>query len=220
MFEDFLETDGQREKFRSIANRLLNSCFIVKNKQGTNKESRSDYFFIMQHKKEFNDFFELLNYEVLYDEIQCVIGLKNLQGTGRIQLNKIESILLLILRVLFLQKKNDLNQQSDDIVVTMQEINDKYATLDVKNKPNLDKITEINFVRLFKRFNLIDNLDRDVNQSDARIVIYPSILMAVPVENVTSYYEKMESRLAQYKGDVVNGTESDDEEVPDETSFG
>ena len=80
MFEDFLETDGQREKFRSIANRLLNSCFIVKNKQGTNKESRSDYFFIMQHKKEFNDFFEMLNYEVLYDEIQCVIGLKNLQG--------------------------------------------------------------------------------------------------------------------------------------------
>ena len=220
MFENFLETDGQREKFRSIANRLLNSCFIVKNKQGTNKESRSDYFFIMQHKKEFNDFFEMLNYEVLYDEIQCVIGLKNLQGTGRIQLNKIESILLLILRVLFLQKKNDLNQQSDDIVVTMQEINDKYATLDVKNKPNLDKITEINFVRLFKRFNLIDNLDRDVNQSDARIVIYPSILMAVPVENVNSYYEKMESRLAQYKGDVVNGTESDDEEVPDETSIG
>ena len=220
MFEDFLETDAQREKFRSIANRLLNSCFIVKNKQNTNKESRSYYFFIMQHKKEFNDFFEMLNYEVLYDEIQCVIGLKNLQGTGRIQLNKIESILLLILRVLFLQKKNDLNQQSDDIVVTMQEINDKYATLDVKNKPNLDKNTEINFVRLFKRFNLIDNLDRDVNQSDARIVIYPSILMAVPVENVNSYYEKMESRLAQYKGDVGNGTESDEEEVTDETSIG
>ena len=61
MFEDFLETDGQREKFRSIANRLLNSCFIVKNKQGTNKESRSDYFFIMQHKKEFNDLNELYN---------------------------------------------------------------------------------------------------------------------------------------------------------------
>lgn len=217
MFDNFLETEGQREKFKTIANRLLNNCFIVKNKQGDNKESRSDYFFILQHKKEFDEFFEMLNYEVLYDEIQCVIGLKNLQGTGRIQLNKTESILLLILRILFLQKKNDLNQQSDDIVVTMQDINDKYATLDVKGKTTLDKNTEINFVRLFKRYNLIDNLDSDVNQSDARIIIYPSILMAVPVENVNSYYEKMESRLSQYKGDVVNGSESD-EEITDETS--
>ena len=146
-----------------------------------------------------------------------MVGLKNLQGTGRIQLNKTESILLLILRILFLQKKNDLNQQSDDIVVTMQDISDKYATLDVKGKTTLDKNTEINFVRLFKRYNLIDNLDSDVNQSDARIIIYPSILMAVPVENVNSYYEKMESRLSQYKGDVVNGSESD-EEISDETS--
>lgn len=219
MFENFLETDGQREKFKAVANRLLNNCFVVKNKQGANKESRADYFFILQHKKEFSDYFEMLNYEILFDEIQCVIGLKNLQGTGRIQLNKIESIILLILRILFLQKKNDLNQQSDDIVVTMQEINDKFSTLDIKNKPTLDKMTEVNFVRLFKRFNLIDNLDSDVNQSDARIIIYPSILMAVPVENVNSYYEKMESRLAQYKGDVVNGSESD-EEITDETSAG
>lgn len=219
MFENFLETDGQREKFKAVSNRLLNNCFIVKNKHGANKESRTDYFFILQHKKEFCDYFEMLNYEILFDEIQCVIGLKNLQGTGRIQLNKIESIILLILRILFLQKKNDLNQQSDDIVVTMQEINDKFSTLDVKNKPTLDKMTETNFVRLFKRFNLIDNLDSDVNQSDARIIIYPSILMAVPVENVNSYYEKMESRLAQYKGDVVNGSESD-EEITDETSAG
>lgn len=219
MFENFLETDGQREKFKAVANRLLNNCFVVKNKQGANKESRADYFFILQHKKEFSDYFEMLNYEILFDEIQCVIGLKNLQGTGRIQLNKIESIILLILRILFLQKKNDLNQQSDDIVVMMQEINDKFSTLDVKNKPTLDKMTEVNFVRLFKRFNLIDNLDSDVNRSDARIIIYPSILMAVPVENVNSYYEKMESRLAQYKGDVVNGSESD-EEITDETSAG
>lgn len=219
MFENFLETDGQREKFKAVANRLLNNCFVVKNKQGANKESRADYFFILQHKKEFSDYFEMLNYEILFDEIQCVIGLKNLQGTGRIQLNKIESIILLILRILFLQKKNDLNQQSDDIVVTMREINDKFSTLDVKNKPTLDKMTEVNFVRLFKRFNLIDNLDSDVNQSDARIIIYPSILMAVPVENVNSYYEKMECRLAQYKGDVVNGSESD-EEITDETSAG
>lgn len=218
MFENFLETDGQREKFKVIANRLLNHCFIIKNKQGTNKESRMDYFFILQHKKEFSDFFEMLNYEVLYDEIQCVIGLKNLLGTGRIQLNKIESIILLILRVLFLQKKNDLNQQSDDIIVTMQEINDKYATLDVKGKSSLDKNSEVNFVRLFKRFNLIENLDRDVNQSDARILIYPSILMAIPVENVNMYYEQMEIRLAQYKGDIVNGSESDEEEISDETS--
>ena len=43
--------------------------------------------------------------------------------------------------------------------------------------------------------------------------------MAVPVENITECYEKINEKLNEYKGDIINGTESnDDEESFDETS--
>ncbi len=213
MLEGLLKTDNQREKFRTIANKLLNHCFIVKNSNaGFKNESRNDYFFILQNRKAFEDAFDLFGYDLLVDEIQNVIGIRNRFGTGRLQLGKTESILLLILRVLYLEKKNDLSQMVDEVVVTMQEINDKYNSLDVKGKNTLDKITEQNFVKLFRRYNLIDNLDSDVNQSDTRIIIYPSILMAVPVENINRYYELQQSKLEQYKGDSSDGNDTDEED--------
>lgn len=101
----------------------------------------------------------------------------------------------------------------------MMDINEKYKALDVKEKATLTQQMEKNIIFLFKRLNLILNLDKDVNQSECRILIYPSILMAVPVESITECYEKINEKLNEYKGDIINGTESnDDEESFDETS--
>lgn len=39
-------------------------------------------------------------------------------------------------------------------------------------------------LRLFRRFNLIELLDRELTQEESRIIIYDSILMAVRVEDI------------------------------------
>ena len=119
----------------------------------------------------------------------------------------------------YFKKKSDLSSLTDEVVVTMMDINEKYKALDVKDKTVLTQQMEKNIISLFKRLNLILNLDKDVNQSECRILIYPSILMAVPVESITECYEKINEKLNEYKGDIINGTESnDDEESFDETS--
>lgn len=215
MLEDFFESENQRERFRIVSNKLLNHCFLIKKKE----DSKSDYFFLMQNVSKFRDFFDLIGYDIVIDSNQCVIGLKNRYGTGRYQFSKIESIVLLILRLLFLEKKDDLSSLSDDVIVTMEEINEKYNAIDVKGKSTLDKVTERNVMALFKRMNLILNLDRDFNQSECRIMIFPSILMAVPVEKISECYEEINGKLAEYKGDLIYGTDSDDvEESSDETA--
>ena len=215
MFEDLFESENQRERFRIVSNKLLNHCFILKKKD----ETRSDYFHIMGNVNIFRDFFFLLGFDLMIAETQCVICLKNRYGTGRLQFTKTESIVLLILRLLFLEKKSDLSSLADEVVVTMMDINEKYKALDVKDKTVLTQQMEKNIISLFKRLNLILNLDKDVNQSECRILIYPSILMAVPVESITECYEKINEKLNEYKGDIINGTESnDDEENFDETS--
>lgn len=207
MFEILHESVAQKEKFRIAANRLLNHCFLLKKKEDTKK----DYMFVKQNMDLFIAYFDLLGYDVKINEDQGVIGLVNQFGTGRLELTKYESILLLILRLLYIEKRKELATFSEEVVVLMEEIRDKYNMLKIKTKPYLDKGMERNFVRLFRKYHLIDNLDTDVNQADARIVIYPSIIMAVTVESVNDYYAMTEQKLKDYAVNKDVSQEGEDE---------
>lgn len=194
MFEILSESVAQKEKFRIAANKLLNHCFLLKKREDTKK----DYFFVKQNLELFVTYFDLLGYEVKMNEDQGVIGLVNQFSIGRVELSKYESILLLIMRLLYIEKRKELATFSEEVTVLMEEIREKYAMLKIKTKPMMDKGMERNFVKLFRKYNLIQNLDTDVNQADARIVIYPSIIMAVTVESVNDYYEMTERKLKEY----------------------
>ena len=201
MFEIFEESVAQKERFRIAANKLLNQCFLLKKKEDTKKE----YIFVRQNRELFVPYFELLGYELKINEDQGVIALVNQFGTGRLSLGKYESIFLLILRLLYVEKRKELATFSEEVIVLMEEIREKYALLKVKTKPMLDKGMERQMISLFRRYNLVQNLDSDVNQADARIIIYPSVIMAVPVENINEYFEMTEQKLRDYAGGKADG---------------
>ncbi len=207
MFEILNESVAQKEKFRIAANKLLNHCFLLKKREDTKK----DYMFVKQNLEMFVTYFELLGYDLKINEDQGVIGLVNQFGTGRVELSKYESILLLILRLLYIEKRKELATYSEEVTVLMEEIREKYGMLKIKAKPNLDKGMERNLVKVFRRYNIIQNLDSDVNQADARIIIYPSVIMAVTVENVNEYYEMTERKLSEYATSKDNLAENEEE---------
>ncbi|MBR4777019.1 MAG: DUF4194 domain-containing protein [Lachnospiraceae bacterium] len=194
MFETIYQSVAMKEKFRVAANKMLNQCFLLKRRDDTKK----DYSFVRENREMFSAYFDLLGYELKINEDQGVIGLVNQFGTGRIELSKYDSILLLILRLLYIEKRKELSTSSEDVTVLMEEIREKYAMLKIKAKPILDKGMERGMVRLFRRYNIIQNIDTDVSQADARIVIYPSVIMAVPVDNINEYYEMTERKLEEY----------------------
>ncbi|MGM0397078.1 MAG: DUF4194 domain-containing protein [Bacillota bacterium] len=208
--EVFKESTAQREKFRSAANKLLNHCYVLKKKDDT----RSDYIFIMQHRELFEEYFDLLGYELKINENSDVAGLINYNGTGRYRMKKIETIILLILRLLYIEKKRELST-NDNIMVFSEEIHDKYQMLKVESKPNIDKTTFRDAIRLFKRFNLVSNVDADITQSDARIIIYPSVLFAVPGENINNLAEDISDRLKKYAGGGADDEEEADQDQVD-----
>ena len=206
MFEILNESAAQKEKFRTASNRLLNQCFLLKKKEDT----RKDYIFVRQNINMFREYFDLLGYDIRLNEDQGVAALVNRFGTGRLSLNKTDSILLLILRLLYLEKRKQLSTFSEEVTVIMEEIREKYSMLRIKSKPNMDKGMEKRMVSLFRKYNIIVNLDSDVNSADTRIIIYPSILMALPVENINEYYEAAEKRLQTYTGGKDNGETEED----------
>ena len=208
-FIDVLE-NVPKDKFRVTANKLLNECFIIKK----NKDTISDYNFILNYRDYFISLFEVLGYELVIQEDQGVIGINNPAGTGRIHLKKIESMLLLILRLLYIEERKKVSQ-TGDVVVIVDQVYDKYNMLKMQNK--LDKTTLRNSMGLFRRYHLIQNLDADMSNPDTRVIIYPSILLAVANSSLDDMYQAAKEKLEKYgRGGENRADSSDDEEVDED----
>ena len=188
-----------KDKFRAVANKLLNECFLLKK----SKDTSVDYLYVLNNRDAFCSFFDLLGYELNIVEEYGIISLNNPAGTGRIHLKKIESILLLILRLLYIEKRKQLSQV-EDVIIVADEIYDKYNMLKITGR--LDKTTMRNSLGLFKRYHLISNLDSDMSSPDTRIKIWPSILFAVTTESLDVLYRAAKEKLDKY----VTGGDNDD----------
>ena len=195
--EPIASSSSQKEKFSRAANNLLNRCFILKKKEDT----RQDYIYIKDNRESFGIFFDMLGYDIKIDEDIGLISIKNRNGTGRLQFTKFQSIMFLIIKLLYLEKRNDLSTDGDKVTVSVQD-----NVLKIKNKQKLDKNSEREIFALFKRYNLIRNLSSDIADGETRIEIYPSIMIAIPNEGITHLYESVKERLESYEG----GDDADD----------
>lgn len=202
---DILDGMLQRDKddFSRICNRLLSSCFLCK-RNATNK---SDYYFVIKYKEKFSSCFALLGYRMEINEEYGVIQLTNPQNYNRYNMKLFESILLLILRILYDEKRRELSV-SDEVIVNVGDIHDKFLSLKIRDKM-IDKTTFRNAISTLKRFQIIETLDTNLTDEEARIIIFDAILMAVRVEDIKAAYEKLEI----YRKGEKSSEEADESEA-------
>lgn len=174
------------EGFKRVCNKLMSTCFLCKG----SVVNRTDYYFALKYRKEIAEYMEVLGYRLEVNEEYGVIQLTNSQNYNRLNLKLYESVILLILRILFDEKKREISL-SDEVIVNLGDIQDKFMSLKIRQKM-LDKTTMRNALSLFRRFQLIELLDRDLANEESRVLIYDSILMAVRVEDIKQAYEKLQ----------------------------
>ena len=173
-------TLAQQQQFKDTANKLLSTTFLSKDKRD-NKES---YYFLMSYKEVFDEFFQILGYEVTLDMPTGSVMLSSANNSNTLKLKRDESIILLILRLLYHEKMKD-TSLNENIVCSVSDIHEKYDYLEIKRK--LNKTDLISALRLFRRYNLIEATG-DLTSSACKIVILPTILMAVKSEDITEVY--------------------------------
>lgn len=202
---DMLEGMLQRDKddFSRICNRLLSTCFLCKR----NQSSKRDYYFVLKYHDKFSEYLSLMGYRLEINEEYGVVQLTNPQNYNRYNLKLFESVILLILRILYDEKKRELSV-SDEVLINVGDIHEKFMSLKIRDKM-IDKTTLRNAISTFKRFQLIETLDSDLSSEESRIIIYDSILMAVRVEDIKQVYEKLQNYK---KGENVD-EETDESEV-------
>ena len=95
----FLDGVLQRDKdeFARVCNRLLSNCFICKNNEAT----RKDYYFVTKYRKEFQEYLSVLGYRLEINEEYGVIQVTNPMNYNRYNMKLMESIIILILRILY-----------------------------------------------------------------------------------------------------------------------
>ena len=196
LFEGMLQKD--RDEFRRVCNKLMSTCFICKQ----NADTKSEYYFILRQRPVFERYLDVLGYTLVINEEYGVVQLVNRENYNHAHLKLYESIILLILRILYDEKKRELSLS--DVVINVGDIQEKYLSLKIREK-QIDKTTMNNALRLFKRYNLVALLDKDLFQEDSRIVIYDSILMAVRVEDI----KRVSDMIALYR---KGGTSNEDTE--------
>lgn len=202
LLEGMLQKD--QDEFRRICNKLINICFLCKQNEAT----RSDYYFVLKHPEKFDDLLGALGYRLEINEEYGVIQLTNALDTNRQNLKLYESIVLLLLRILFDEKKRELSV-SDEVIVNLGDIQDKFLSLKIRDKM-IDKTTMGNTLRVLRRYQLIELLDNDLKNEESRILIYNAILMAVRVEDIRNVYEKIETyRKGKQEDEEIDQNETD-----------
>ena len=202
---ELLEGMLQKEKdeFKRICNRLIGTCFLCKG----NVTNRSDYYFVLKHRDIFRKYLDVLGYRLEINEEYGVIQLTNPQNYNHLNLKLFDSVILLILRILYDEKKRELSV-SDEVIVNLGDIQDKFLSLQIRDKM-IDKTTMRNALSLFRRFQIIETLDKDLGNEESRILIFDSILMAVRVEDIRQAHEKLEV----YRIGKVSNEETDENEI-------
>ena len=160
LLEGLLQKD--KDEFKRICNRLLSSCFLCKR----NQNSRSDYYFVLKYRDKFRDYLDVLGFRLEINEDYGVIQLTNPQNYNRLNLKLYESIILLILRILYDEKKRELSV-SDEVIINLGDIQDRYLSLKIREKM-IDKTTMRNAMSLFRRFQLVETLDKEENMKQAQ----------------------------------------------------
>ena len=179
VYETFNVT--QQNQFRDTANKLLSNTFLCRDKRD-NKES---YYFLMSYKEVFDEFFKILGYEINLDTTLGTVMLEGASASNTLKLKRDESIILLILSLLYHEKAKDASL-NDNIICSVADVHEKYDYLQIKRK--LNKTDLVSSMRLFRRYNLVE-ITGDITTSTCRIVILPTILMAIKSEDVTSVYQ-------------------------------
>lgn len=195
-------TDSERDKFTRVANKILGVQYLTHKKE----EDRSDYFFLVKHLKMIKPYFALLGYELDYYEVEKVIALTNPGGANRLRLKKMETILLLVIRLLYQNKlREDL---AETISITLADIHFEVERIGVFDS-RLTKTDLSAALRLFKRYNLINFQSPKFDDDHTPILLYPTLLYAARFENIHAIEARLSSYDRSQEEDVDEDTDTD-----------
>jgi len=182
ILEKFEELNSaQQSLFSRTCLKLLSTGFLARDK----KDNKDMYYFVLSYKKYFDEYFEVMDYEIILDRENGAIQLVNKESSNVLRLGREETLILLILRILYHQHLAD-TSVNDNIIIRIDELHQYYENLELKKKINKTDLVRI--LRLYKKYNIIEPIG-DITKSNSKIIIFPTILLAINTTAINDVYD-------------------------------
>ena len=194
--------EGEKNNVSRIVNKLLQVNYLTKRKPG----DANDYRFILAFKEVFEAYFALADFNLNIHREDEVVYIANEQLFNHIRLRKTETIMLLILRILF-QRKRDFVTLDEDVEIFLHEIHSELTRIGYLDHKRITKDRLKPALIFLRNYNMIDYIDRGL-QDDARIKIYPTILYVTNLESIKEVIDKLDGFK---EGDTSDYEETDED---------
>ncbi len=196
-------TDAEREQFRVAVNLLLTETFLVRSID----HHAASYRFLVSNAELVEDYLALAGWGIRRDE---ALGVVSFQGpaSARLTLAKDETLMLLILRILFEEKAGEIALHGER-TVRQQDIHEKYRVL---AEATWKKTRYLSMLRRFQALRLIRIVGQE-SDPEATIVLYPSIPFALDGLAIEEAVARIEEAAGSgSESDGRDGEEADSEE--------
>ncbi|MBP8990018.1 MAG: DUF4194 domain-containing protein [Clostridia bacterium] len=201
-----------KELFARQVNTLLSRTFIVRDRYDPSVDeirSSSAYRFVDRHFELFSDYLELAGWHLLKDRHYGVIYVESDVGQNRRNLNLFQTLILYCLRLIYDEEREKLTLRNE-IQTTPFEVALRLMNLESRRKKPSDKELR-EALRIFAHHQIIQKIDGSWEDENARLLILPSILFALPNQKIADVYRQLNP-----EGDeevIINEKENT---VPDE----
>lgn len=177
----------EREQFKTVCNMLLSRTFIVRTnyQQGKGRINNPDYTFLSTHFEAVRDYLSLLDWDLRKDDFNGYYYVLNTDEANRVDLNKVQTAILLALRMIYDENQEMLGFERDAIC-TVRDVLDKIVTdyAILSTKPNMEDVKRA--LTLFHNHNILQRIEGKYNQMGCKFAILPTILTAVSSERLNA----------------------------------
>ena len=176
-----LLNEEERIRIRNVIQSLLSCNFL------TREHDAALYIAARRYREELSEYFQVIGWEFRVDERYEIVWLLSTGMAHRRALTMEESIWLLVLRLIYEEKRTGLSLSTFPMA-TLAEIHAKYLALHL---PELKKTALQRLTQLSKQYRLADVLDRELSE-EARIRLFHTLALAVDGEELSDLHKRLE----------------------------
>ncbi len=179
-------TENNQDEFSRLCSRLMNENFIYMQIDS----DRNDYYKISGMRSAISNYFSLMDYSLYHDDQFKIFYLVTDTGRNTVKFRKLDTIILLILRLFYYQKSKD--GGNINIAVTVEELNSYIIKTGIYDQ-QLKKGSLFDSLSLLRRYKIVSFKGQDLT-TDTMLYVYPTITHAL----TSSDMDALESRILSY----------------------
>ncbi len=183
-------TEREENDFSRICNLLMAVTYLPRD-SGDGRISR-EYRFVESRMELFDEYLGLCGWRIYKEPQYGIIYVRNTEGYNRLALNKLSTVMLLTMRIIFEERRAQASGIYE-VCATVGELFGKIVNeLSAYPKKPPQKDIKESFAVL-ENHNLIRRLDDGFDDMENRFIILPSVLIAVSNDKCRSVCEALKS---------------------------